>query len=147
MEMLDWSLLVTTFSKQIWPLHNSATRVTSMESPSKENPADVAMQRSCQTAGAQNRPPVQVRKHACSAKSGLARKSGRRGLQYGPGRRLGLRPVLIFRPMKGNGRFRRKPRSGRKMLREFCFYGGSSGLRFGHVTGDRIHERRRQAVI
>src|SRR5271155_2357517 len=75
MEMLDWSLLVTTFSKQIWPLHNSATRVTSMESPSKENPADVAMQRSCQTAGAQNRPPAQVRKHACSAKSGLARKA------------------------------------------------------------------------
>src|SRR6185437_2964722 len=36
MEMLDISLLVTTFSRQIWPLHRSATRVTSMDSPSIE---------------------------------------------------------------------------------------------------------------
>src|ERR1700684_2730612 len=104
--MLDWSLLVTTFSRQIWPLHNSATRVTSMESPSEENPADFAMQRSCQTADAQNCPPVWVRRHVRSAKGGPARKRSRRGLQYGPGRRLELRPVLISRPIKSDDRFR-----------------------------------------
>src|SRR5579863_9559794 len=94
--MLDWSLLVTTFSRHIWPLHNSATRVTSMESPSKENPADFAMQRSCQTADTQNRPPVRVRRHVSSAKGGLARKSGRRGLQYGPGEEAGMKTRAYF---------------------------------------------------
>src|ERR1700730_1803511 len=50
-EMLDWSLLVTIFSRQIWLLQSTATRVTSMESPMSDGPAHCTMQCSCQAEG------------------------------------------------------------------------------------------------
>src|ERR1700733_14704553 len=128
MEMLDRSLLVTTFSRQIWPLHNSATRVTSMESPSKEIrrilPCSVHAKRRTQKIAL----PYRYGGASVQRKAASPAKSAGEAFSNGPGRRLELRPVLIFRPIKGNDRFRRKPRAGQKMPRESCFAGGSSGL-------------------
>src|SRR5215472_2425655 len=77
-EMLDNSLLVTTFSRHIWLLQSTATRVTSMKSPLKERFGSFYHAVFVPSAVSTGNPSVRVRMGPCSPKErGCGRHAGK----------------------------------------------------------------------
>src|SRR5581483_6173427 len=132
-EILDWSLLVTIFSRQIWLLQSTATRVTSMASPMSDDSAHFTMQCSCQVGMRTANRSVQIRKRSSPVREPT-------------GRRCQPRTGLAARSRRGRGSVREEAGLKSQSLL-LSARSASRGLGLRDVSGDRIHQGRRQAVI